>query len=483
MSVIALTQHADEKHTAGAQYQQQYVNGNQQPSPIEQQSPGGFAQPFQPSPSHVQQRTSSNDRVPLPPQHSRNYSGASSPGSQQVNGGGGEQAMVVQASGPMSSGVVVPQRPRPGRKPIPQEDAADRRRLQNRIAQRNFRDKRQQKLQEALAELEEKKQAYQNEISNLRRTLENSRQDLLAQLEKANQSAASFERRLNESEARTKFLEQQNEELRKREELRNQQSQASIASFRPHLKLPEPTPTASHHSSVHTPPEDISPTTTNYNELETDYTSRFASSNLNLRPTASNDHMDFSYTQPSEDPCGFCTDTSNCLCAATKQQQQREQQHDQQIEQQMKHTEAANAAGPTNGPGSCDMCRQDPERAKACRDLANSASMGTRPPTGHGPRTASFAETNVKTTTSMPPPPMSCTAMIDAFNKYGERTSSISTLFGGRLNAYPARTGGGYEIEEKQAAEVLATLSRRSTQSDSGVPAGSPRHDSTATNN
>ena len=67
----------------------------------------------------------------------------------------------------MSSHVVVPPRPRPGRKPIAQEDAADRRRLQNRIAQRNFRDKRQQKLYETQSELEDRKQEWKAHTSDL----------------------------------------------------------------------------------------------------------------------------------------------------------------------------------------------------------------------------------------------------------------------------------------------------------------------------
>ncbi|KAI7041090.1 hypothetical protein KC366_g5458, partial [Hortaea werneckii] len=89
--------------------------------------------------------TSSNARVPLPPQ--------SSSGSGSGSGSSSAGGAAPSTSGPMSSNWTPPPRPRPGRKPIPQEDAADRRRLQNRIAQRNFRDKRQQKLYETQQEL------------------------------------------------------------------------------------------------------------------------------------------------------------------------------------------------------------------------------------------------------------------------------------------------------------------------------------------
>lgn len=77
----------------------------------------------------------------------------------------------------MSSNVVVPSRPKPGRKPIAQEDAADRRRVQNRMAQRSFRDKRQQKLADTQMELEERKREYQMNVNELERNLAAERKD------------------------------------------------------------------------------------------------------------------------------------------------------------------------------------------------------------------------------------------------------------------------------------------------------------------
>lgn len=69
------------------------------------------------------------------------------PPATQVRRATGESAMSALASGPMSRPVMVPDRPKPGRKPIAnEENTADRRRAQNRNAQRNFRDKRQQRV-------------------------------------------------------------------------------------------------------------------------------------------------------------------------------------------------------------------------------------------------------------------------------------------------------------------------------------------------
>lgn len=55
--------------------------------------------------------------------------------------------------GPMSAPVSLRALPKPGRKPMPQDTATSRRREQNRQAQRNFRDKRQQRVNELADEL------------------------------------------------------------------------------------------------------------------------------------------------------------------------------------------------------------------------------------------------------------------------------------------------------------------------------------------
>lgn len=106
------------------------------------------------------------------------------------------------AMGPMSAGVIVPPRPKPGRKPIEPAHAQDRRRVQNRMAQRNFRDKRQLKLVEAQEENEKMKSKLDAERADMARDRENFRQ----QMKKINEQAES-ERQ--QSAARIAALEQQ----------------------------------------------------------------------------------------------------------------------------------------------------------------------------------------------------------------------------------------------------------------------------------
>jgi hypothetical protein len=74
-----------------------------------------------------------DDRVPIPPKDTKQK---------------------TAATGPMSAKVVMPQRPKPGRKAIPDDQKDDKRRYQNRTSQRKFRDKRQQKLADTQAELD-----------------------------------------------------------------------------------------------------------------------------------------------------------------------------------------------------------------------------------------------------------------------------------------------------------------------------------------
>ena len=350
-----------------------------------------------------------------------------------------QEPMVVTASGPMSSNVIVPQRPRPGRKPIPQEDAADRRRLQNRIAQRNFRDKRQQKLAETLHELEQNKRSYRSKQNDMERELEALHQQQRTVSERLNREkrrAENAERRAILAESRAQHLEKQ---------LKTAQGGQLPATVPNSLRTYTGFQPSHHaHASVPTPPED--------NTYETDFTN-YGRSNSSITQNAlrsstgnesSSQQMDFSVDE--NDHCGFCTDDQNCACKQDK------------------------AEEVVTVPGSCDACRTDPQRAQACREMASSARMSSRPEsTEIYEESSSRAPASASSSSlSMPPPPprMSCSAMVDQFNHYGERPASISNLYGGQLNAYPAPSGG-YEFEEQQAAEVLSNLSRRSTVADS----------------
>ena len=337
------------------------------------------------------------DRVPIPPAVSPSH---------------------LYPSGPMSTSVTIPPRPKPGRKPIPQEDAADRRRLQNRIAQRNFRDKRQQKLAETQVELEEKKREYQRGVNEQQRHIDR----LSKENAKLRDSNERLRKRAEEAEYSHRAVA---ERVREYENAGMKGNRAPLSPTggvftfpgAPHRKQPRTIGPSYRDPAALTPPED-----TGLAEVDfTNYGRARQQTTQTLRPSLSNDsNMGFGMDiSTNDDPCGFCTDSQNCLC-----------------KQQEDNAEPA----PQHGPGNCNACLHDPNRAAACRQIASSA----RP-----------HHSEVRST-------ISCEEFMNRAAQSGERLASIPKLFGDRVRAFPA-ANGRYEIEEHQAAQALQTLSRRDT--------------------
>lgn len=443
MACVHQNNNADEKHTAASRYGHHSTHTRQQ---LMQSASGSAAVDTHAAatttflPPHRQRDIAEsyhtvdngeNDEFPLPaepvplPRLSNARSNSESSGSGPISPAS-EQSFVVSKSGPMSSNIVVPQRPKPGRKPIAHEDAADRRRTQNRVAQRAFRDKRQQKLQDTLKELTEMTKRYeelQHEIARQEVRFGN-------RLSKLEQERDATQRRAERAEQRAEMAEKRTQ-MQAQQLSANAQSSGNLGGFR---AAPVTTPTPPYSSDMNINQDEM--------ETETDFTRYGRPNNVSsvLLPPYSNESNGMDYSmERSEDLCGFCVDSQNCVCL------------------QKSEAEAKAAAPPASSvslPGSCDMCRADPVRAQACRDMASKTEMATQPPMTAA-QSASAA---------MPPPKSySCSTMINEFTRHGERPSTISTLFGRPLHTYPAREGRGYEFEEKEAAEVLSTLSRRST--------------------
>jgi hypothetical protein len=72
-------------------------------------------------------------------------------------------------NGPLSREITLKPRPKPGRKPMAdQNDSSDKRKTQNRIAQRHFRDRRAQKCNDLELENSQLKETHRGEMSALR---------------------------------------------------------------------------------------------------------------------------------------------------------------------------------------------------------------------------------------------------------------------------------------------------------------------------
>lgn len=104
-----------------------------------------------------------SSKLPQQPSPALHHAAASAPPPAAAAAAAAQPA----SNGPMNRQVTIPPRPKPGRKPINHENATDRRRQQNRDAQRVFRDKRARAAQQAVEENAElKAQAYQREMAH-----------------------------------------------------------------------------------------------------------------------------------------------------------------------------------------------------------------------------------------------------------------------------------------------------------------------------
>lgn len=128
--------------------------------------------------------------------------------------------------------------------------------------------------------------------------------------------------------------------------------------------------------------------------------------------------------------CGFCTDSSNCQCRPAKVSKTNDTQ-----------------------AGTCAACRDDPARAAACRQLAATA---TPDPTSANP-SAPIAEEG----TTLPPilptgSTISCSEFLDRARQVAP-LESVQQLFGNQLHARRS-VGGGYELDEHEAAQGITLL-------------------------
>jgi hypothetical protein len=298
----------------------------------------------------------------------------------------------------MSGEIKVPPRPKPGRKPIKTEGDVDRRRIQNRLAQRNFRDKRQQKLADTQHELQLQKEHYEEELGELRRTVDDlSRENKRLQND------------LNTALAQLSAISPGNQQV-------------------PMMQLPNPRrrplitgPPIGPGSDLTTPPHDRFPQEVDFTEMygRPQRRQRLLSGTMTgaARPSiADSTRMDFVEEMDDDDElkCGFCTDDGNCQC------KQKEVPMDIEA-----------------GPGSCNACQQDPERAAACRKVAMQAQ---------GPSASLTTQST-----------MTCSTFMDRVGGGPERLASLAERLGKELQVLPS-AHAGFEVDEHEAAEALQSL-------------------------
>ena len=175
-------------------------------TPTEEQPVAANFRQYASEDSSSSRRTSENKqaaRVPIP----RNMSSASN-------------SSDAAPLGPLSSKVKMPSRPKPGRKPIATENAADRRRTQNRNAQRCFRDKRAAKVielendvlalrrsnHETVAEYERKFAQHKRDAQDRHRELQQTIDALRQELADANKARYESTLSMGSNGFNTQFL-------------------------------------------------------------------------------------------------------------------------------------------------------------------------------------------------------------------------------------------------------------------------------------
>ena len=356
--------------------------------------------------------------------------------------------------GPCSRPTQMPPRPKPGRKPLPQEDAQDRRRVQNRMAQRNFRDKRAQKVSELTADNERIRKLAADEVAMLRNKLQDQiersaqvvveNEKLKVELKAANARADDAERKfqmMNHSTGVVKSLGFPHAALQ------NIGTGTSLPPMMANWNGPVADHARASHGAIPTPP--VEGKNNDWSENETDLTNFFSSRKVNNAPQNTDNDTQWLSGNMDVDrehaDCGFCTDEGNCACIANQKSQAQAQPEPQPQR--------------VIAPGGCDACVRDPARAAACKALADQTEFSQRP-------TQSATNNNNvdQRNDSMAPPPgmMSCSSAID---RLGPRVPSIAELFpGGKFHSYPSGvSGSGFDVAEHEVAQVLQNMSRRNT--------------------
>ncbi|KAJ5995228.1 hypothetical protein N7481_002205 [Penicillium waksmanii] len=276
---------------------------------------------------------------------------------------------------------VIPPRPKPGRKPAT-DTPPTKRKAQNRAAQRAFRERRAARVQELEEEIKEITDGHDirvaglsEQITNLSQEVEQCREEMGWWRDRCHslEKDVSIERSAKEAlvkEFRTSLSASSSNKSpaipdsvplppRKRPSTRSSRMEGVVSTSadrnkedvqqnvplgcndcsQTHCQCIEDafgTPIDTHESSrSRYPPHGVgSPERENTEpdikpdpeEMEIDFTSRFAAVPAQPTSSHSNHHHDSEATSPPVDPCGFCQDGTPCICAEMAAQEQQQQQ-------------------------------------------------------------------------------------------------------------------------------------------------------------
>lgn len=295
--------------------------------------------------------------------------------------------------GPTAKFHVIPPRPKPGRKPATDEPQT-KRKAQNRESQRNFRKRKQEKVEELTKQVETAAQLHRDE-----------KNVMLGEMEALKNHVRELERALEERTAERDYWKIHHDELQSGNGSQNAATHPGVFSSSAIPTFGTPTMMSPHPESsalcgrctpehcqcleesldmatsrdppymeavalprrgggvapmqgieVQTKQEDAS-------ELETDFTAVFA-----LAPSRT--EIDFTIDGEHQ-TCGFCTSPENCLCRDSSLRSSGDDMTT--ISQSTSMTSVSSAPAPTQaktGPGSCADCQANPQQRAWCQRVA-----------------------------------------------------------------------------------------------------------------
>lgn len=281
------------------------------------------------------------------------------------------------------------------------------RKIANRISQRNFRDRRVQKLADIQVELVESKKRYEDETAQLRREHAASIQAAKNRYEELANKYEALQEWFSESINRSEILTVQVNALK--QQLRNGQDTPSDDSssgqrdvaFRDHRQ-----------PQIPTPPFDQGTETdfTNYGRPARTQSFDTAPNMLRSRITANGQTLGAPFDQAIES-CGYCTNDADCNCRAP----------------------------PSYGPGECARCQADPAQRAACQSAA--ARAQSAPSNQLAP---------IRTT--------QCSSFMSDVQLSGVPLPAIAEIIGTQQLPVYSSTTSGFQVDEESAAQALQTL-------------------------
>ena len=383
--------------------------------------------------------------------------------------------------GLLSKTYVIPPRPKPGRKPAT-DTPQTKRKEQNREAQRAFRERRAARVGELEDELAKKSKAWAEREASLEQALQNQQRAFQREVESLQAQMRDLEQALDDEKRTRSQAEFEIQTLRSKRYSASSMTSLSSGTSTPWRNRPvspnkpEILDYRTSHPSSRTdagrqpnnqdafdprcgrctnggqcacldqafarttnvlPKEDAEP-------MEIDFTTPSAPTrpkNLSRSGSRPSEYAPHD-SSPTDEPCGFCTDTQNCVCRAYQEPSRPAQQT----------TDNSVKLPRIQAPGTCDRCMEDPERQRFCKMLAQAPPLSSPAATA---RNANDRLPSIDERMSM-----SCDQAYDALSQepsFHDKRNNPSFI--SQLRARPAahedgQTRHGTELVPQSALEV-----------------------------